>query len=109
MIIDFSKIEELAHPNFKGGEKDYHSRMFSDDRVKIMKGRLTPGASIGLHTHTTDMEVILLTKGTATVNYDGQTLQLKAGECHYCPKGHSHCLKNNTDSDIEFTAIVAQQ
>ena len=60
MIIDFSKIEELAHPNFKGGEKDYHSRMFSDDRVKIMKGRLTPGASIGLHTHTTDMEVILL-------------------------------------------------
>lgn len=109
MIIDFSNIKEQVLPHFKGGEKEYIAKMQSDDSVKIMKGRLSPSASIGMHTHTDDTEIIFLTKGNATVVYDGQVLQLTEGECHYCPKGHTHSLVNNSNSDIEFYAVVAKQ
>lgn len=109
MIIDFNNIEEQVLPNFKGGEKEYIAKMQYDGSVRIMKGKLNPGASIGMHTHTDDMEVIFLTKGEATVIYDGQELKIKEGQCHYCPKGHTHSFINSSDSVIEITAVVAKQ
>ncbi|WP_308796125.1 hypothetical protein [Agathobacter sp.] len=51
MIIDFKHMEEQILPNFKGGEKAYAVKKFTDDRNIIMHGRLESGASIGLHTH----------------------------------------------------------
>ena len=51
MIIDFKNMEEQILPNFKGGEKSYAVKKFTDDRNMIMYGRLESGASIGLHTH----------------------------------------------------------
>ncbi len=109
MIIDFSRIQEETLPHFNGGEKEYIAKRYIDDNVKIMKGRLAPGASIGMHTHKDNCEVIFLTAGTGTVIYDGQTSSLCAGQSHYCPKGHTHSLVNESDSDIEFFAVVAEQ
>lgn len=109
MIIDFNNIEEQILPHFKGGEKEYAAKMQFDGSVRIMKGRLAPGASIGMHTHTDDTEIIFMTKGNATVIYDGETLTLSEGQCHYCPKGHTHSLINTSDSDIEIQAVVAKQ
>lgn len=109
MIIDFNKVEEQIIPNFKGGEKEYAARMLFDGKVRIMKGRLIPGSSIGLHTHDTSSEVIFMTKGTATLIYQGEKTELHEGQCHYCPKGHTHSMINNTDADIEFSAVVAEQ
>lgn len=109
MIIDFSKIKAETLPRFKGGEKEYVTQRHIDDNVKIMKGHLAPGASIGMHTHTEDTEVIFMTTGEGTVIYDGGTFPLRAGQCHYCPKGHTHSLINNSGTDIEFLAVVANQ
>lgn len=109
MLIDFNQIEEQALPHFKGGEKEFHARMFFDGTNRIMKGRLTPGASIGLHTHDTSCEMIFVSEGHGTVIYDGERIALHAGDCHYCPKGHAHTLINDSHSDLLFTAIVPQQ
>ena len=40
MIIDFKHMEEQILPNFKGGEKAYAVKKFTDDRNMIMHGRL---------------------------------------------------------------------
>lgn len=64
MIIDFNKIEEQSIPNFKGGEKSLEARMYFDGTNRVLKGRLQPGASIGLHTHDDSCEMIFLTRGT---------------------------------------------
>ena len=45
MIIDFKHMEEQILPNFKGGEKAYAVKKFTDDRNMIMHGRLESGAS----------------------------------------------------------------
>ena len=51
MIFEFSKMEDTVIPNFYGGEKQISAKMHVDDNLKLMKGTLIPGASIGVHTH----------------------------------------------------------
>lgn len=108
MKVDFENIEEKAIPAFKGGEKEFNVRMYTDSLNKIMKGRLIPGASIGMHKHEGNSEIMFITKGTGHVIFDGVSVALKAGDVHYCPMGHSHSLINDSDSDLEFSAVVPQ-
>lgn len=109
MKIDFSAINENSIPNFKGGKKEFNVKMFNDGLNKVMMGRLIPGASIGMHTHEDSSEIIFITKGNGCVNYDGSIIPLSAGDVHYCPKGHGHSLINNSDADLEFSAVVPAQ
>lgn len=109
MIIDFSKIEETVLPHFKGGEKEMVARMTDDGLNKIMLGRLAPGASIGYHCHDTSSEIIFFLRGSGYVLYDDNRIPVGAGLCHYCPKGHSHSLVNDSDGNLEYYAIVPQQ
>lgn len=109
MILDFDSIPLSILPAFKGGEKEYAANMYFDGTNRIMKGRLIPGASIGLHTHTDGMEVMFFTSGSGHVIYDGECMEVREGLCHYCPKGHSHTLVNDSDEDLCFYAVVAAQ
>lgn len=106
MILDFDAIEEQVLPNFKGGEEQFKTHMYTDGACKIMRASLEPGATIGVHTHETDSEIIFMLKGTGVVLYDDGKEMLPAGCCHYCPKGHSHSLRNESDEVIEFYAVV---
>lgn len=109
MKIDFPNIAETVIPNFKDGEKETIVKMFSDEQNRILKGRLVPGASIGMHTHETSSETILITSGCGCVIDDGVRVPLTTGDVHYCPKGHTHSLVNDSNDDMEFFAVVPQQ
>lgn len=109
MNIDFSAIPESVIPHMRGGEKEVRAHMFSDELGKIMKGRLIPGASIGLHTHETSSEIIYILSGTGKILYDDGCETLGPGSCHYCPKGHAHSLINDSDGELEFFAVVPEQ
>ena len=63
MRIDFDAMEETIIPHMRGGEKEVAARMYTDELGKIMRGRLIPGASIGLHTHEDSSEIIYLLSG----------------------------------------------
>ena len=106
MKLDFNNIELKVLKNFNGGEKELQANMYVDDTNKIFRGKLIPGASIGMHTHEVNEEVIYILQGNAKFLYDDTVEYVKAGECHYCPKGHSHSFINETDEDIIFFAVV---
>ena len=106
MIIDFPNIPEQRLPNFKGGEKEYIARMFFDGQNRIMYGRLEPGASIGLHTHETSSEIMYFLEGRGKVLLADGEERVAAGQCHYCPKGHTHSLVNDSDADV-MTIVTA--
>ena len=101
MKLDFSKIDENWLANFKGGEKGLLAKMFSDEQNKIIRARLIAGATVGEHTHEDGSEIIFALSGEATAT--------TAGDCHYCPKGHSHTLRNDGPEDFVFLAVVVQQ
>ena len=109
MLIDFSAMEEQVIPGFLGGEGTFHTRMRVDELGKIMRAALEPGSSIGLHTHDTSSEIIYILAGKGKVLCDGEYEPLSAGSCHYCPKGHSHSLINDSGAMLEFFAVVPFQ
>ena len=109
MLIDFSAQEETCLTNFKGGEKSLSAKMFADEQNRIMRGMLEPGASIGMHTHDTSSEIIYVLSGSGKVLYDDTSEILASGDCHYCPKGHSHSLINDGAAPLEFFAVVPNQ
>ncbi len=109
MILDFDKIEEKRIHEFRGGKNDFITRMYTDDMIKIMSGRIEPGSSIGLHLHDTSSEIIFFLSGEADLIYDGETEKAYAGQAHYCPKGHSHSMMNNGTEDLVFLAVVPEQ
>ena len=52
---------------------------------------------------------LTLWQRTGKVLMDGEYERVEAGVCHYCPKGHTHSLINDSDSDLVFFAVVAEQ
>lgn len=109
MIINFDAIQKQTLPNFKGGEKEFNAKFFTDDKIKILHGHLAPGASIGMHTHETNCEVIYILEGEGTVFMERSTSTILKGQCHYCPKGCAHSLKNTSNTDLLFIGIIPEQ
>lgn len=108
-MIDFSKIEETSLQNFYGGKGALIASMFTDDKNRILKGRLVPGSTIGLHTHETSSEIIFILSGNGKAILDGAEEKLSAGDCHYCKKGSEHTLINDGIEDLIFYAVIPQQ
>ena len=142
MKIRFDEMEMTVLPQFKGGEKEFAANMFFDGTNRIFKGRLIPGATIGMHTHDDSCEVIFILEGSGTMvevapqlqpqdmssaqpqgqsseaqSSTGLSIQSKrvvmpvsAGDCLYCPKGHSHSLRNTAEEgNLVFYAVVPKQ
>ena len=108
MKLHFDAMEETPIPRFKDGEGVTHARMFVDEHNRIMRSRLEPGVSIGLHTHAGSSEVIYILSGTGKALYGGGEEPLGPGDCHYCPEGHAHSLVNDGTEDLVFFAVVPQ-
>jgi len=109
MVIDFKKIEAKEEKAFKGGEKQvYIKTAVSDGKVKIMEITIPKGATIGLHTHTSNSEEIFLIKGKGHFLTDGKKEEVKAGLAYYCPQGSTHTFVNEEDGDTVFFAVVPE-
>ncbi|MCF0177649.1 MAG: cupin domain-containing protein [Bacteroidales bacterium] len=106
MIVDFNSIEQVTLPNFKGGEKEYLVRMFANDNLRLMEGCLMPGASIGLHKHEGNCEIMFIQSGTGVAIINGMEEKVAPGICHYCPEGDTHTLINNGNEPLKFLAAV---
>ena len=108
MLIEFDKLEETVQEHFRGGDGSVTSRKYTDANIKISLGRLSPGGSIGLHTHATNSEVIFIFSGAWKAPYDGAFEALGPGSCHYCPQGHSHSLINDGTEELCYLAVIPE-
>ena len=106
MKLDFDTIPEETIPHFKGGDGQIATRMFWDGSTRIMRARLAPGSSIGLHRHEGNCEAIYVLSGRGTATLDGVPEPLGPGQCHFCPEGHEHQLVNVGTEDLVFFAVV---
>ncbi|MBQ0052165.1 MAG: cupin domain-containing protein [Treponema sp.] len=108
-FFDVASMEEKKIPNFKGGEGEVIAKMYADSMNRILYGRLTPGSSIGYHTHDTSSEIVYILEGTAVIKLDDSEEILGPGQIHYCPKGHSHSTVNNGKKDLVVFTVVTEQ
>ena len=106
MTLDYKDIPVQIKPRFKGGEGNFIAAIHFDGLNKLIHGTLPPQATIGRHTHEEDSEIIFILSGHGSVLDDDELLPLEAGQCHYCPQGHSHSLINDSTEELVFFAVV---
>ncbi len=106
MKIQFDGIAEKRLEAFYGGEDALIANTYADENNKILRGKLVRGASIGTHKHENSSEIIFVLSGRGKILCDGKEELLRAGDCHYCPKGSSHTFRNDGEEDLLFYAVV---
>lgn len=109
MLIDFKEMKEVTIPHLNGGEGAVSTKMFMDEKGKIMLSRLPVGVSIGMHTYTTSSEMNYVISGEGKAVCDGKDEVLKEGVCRYCPNGSSHSIINTGREDLVLFTVVPEQ
>lgn len=68
---------------------------------------LPPGTSVGWHQHLRDTEPYYILKGEADfIDHDRSVTRVCPGDCCLIQVGQFHSLENNSDSDVEFMALI---
>jgi len=112
MIRKKSEIQGNVVTNLRGGIGDITMFHFLTEQEARGSGRLfaklviEPGNSIGTHKHEGDMEAFYILKGKGLVSDGGTEVIMEAGDCHICPDGHTHSLKNVGEDSLELIAII---
>ena len=107
--IDFNSMEVDTMSDFKGGDGDIYMKMLVDGKNKFMYCAIPSGSSVGNHTHDTDMEIIYVLQGEASIVFDGVEQVYTKGMAHYCQKGHGHSISNKGAEDLVTFNVVAPQ
>ena len=112
MIKKKSEIQGEALPKFKGGDGYITVYPFLTEQEAGGAGRLfiksviEPGSSIGAHKHEGDAETYYILKGKALLSDNGAEVVLEPGDCHICPDGQTHSIKNAGEETLEYIAII---
>lgn len=112
MIKRSYEMKVDVHNEFLGGEGVLTNTHFLDKENASGAGRLfsrsvlTPGSSIGYHTHNGDFEVYYILSGKAQVNDNGEFHELEAGDSILTNDKGSHSIKNVGDEDLEYIALI---
>ena len=68
---------------------------------------LPPGSSVGWHQHVHDTEPYYILKGEADfIDTDHKVYKVGPGDVCLIHVGDYHSLENNSDSDVEFIALI---
>lgn len=108
MLIDFDVQNEKVFAGMNGGEGEISAKMYMNSSGKVIVSRIKPYSSIGLHTHTTSNDINFVVSGEGSAICDGEEEILRAGICHYCPKGSSHMIRNTGQEDLLLYTVVQE-
>jgi mannose-6-phosphate isomerase-like protein (cupin superfamily) len=67
---------------------------------------LEPGCSIGWHVHEKETEIFYFVAGSGSVNDNGTTVAVTAGDCLITPDGCGHSVENNGSEALVFFAVI---
>jgi mannose-6-phosphate isomerase-like protein (cupin superfamily) len=70
---------------------------------------LPPGASIGPHSHTEDMEFYIILEGNGTVNDNGTEKPVSKGDVMITGNGDTHSIANTGTVPLIFIAVIIKE
>lgn len=94
-------IGALDHRQVMGG-------MIGSTILFIHDNVLPPGASIGQHDHSADEEVYYILEGQGTMQLDGESVPVRAGDLTGILPGGTHGLINDGDDPLRLLVIGVQ-
>lgn len=113
MIRNFADMECETREHMRGGPGTVTIRHLFTVEEFTAPVRLCatciipPGAGIGPHTHETEDEVYIVTRGSGILD-DGETkTRVTIGDAILTGNGASHAISNDGDEPLELTAFIA--
>lgn len=67
---------------------------------------IEPGCSLGYHEHHNESETYYVLEGEGDYNDNGTVRHVSAGDVTFTPNGCGHGLKNTTNEDLVFMALI---
>ena len=82
-------------------------RQIENDRVRVTRHRMVPGAHTGVHRHAHDYVIVPITDGRMRLVEGGResTADLAAGVAYFRVAGVEHDVINGGDQDLIFVEI----
>jgi len=111
MIIKNSEMKISERKEMRGGNKTVkiqevvkpelllHCRLFSTLT-------LTPGCSIGQHEHTDEIEYYYILEGEGIVTEKTGEKTVTKGDVVITGWGDSHAIRNDSNTDLKFLAVI---
>ena len=112
MKIDFKDIKKECVNNLRGGEGCVYLQKLSTVSPVLENMQaynlitIPSGASIGVHTHTLDEEIIYVLSGEGTLKIDDVNHQFKEGMVSVCKSGRNHSVINTSKNDLVVLAVI---
>jgi len=113
MIRKASEVEVEVRDKMRGGAGQVTIQHFfkPDDfkaRVRLCARLvLPPGAGIGRHTHETEDEVYIVTRGSGILDEGERQVRVTAGDSVLTGRGESHAIRNDGTETLEIIAVIA--
>jgi len=97
--------DNAAHYRWGGVCDGWH--LLAGDDLSVIEERMPPGAVEVRHRHARARQFFYVLEGVATLEADGVTQVLKAGEGLHIPPGTAHQMRNEGAVDLRFLVISA--
>ena len=109
MYLKFSEFPVTVMENMRGGKGVVYIRKspITLENMKMYAQITIPcGASIGLHAHTEDEEVITVISGSGVLWIKDQKYDLNVGDISLTKKDCYHSIENNNQEDLVLLACI---
>lgn len=86
---------------FAEGEEWLTKNVTNFARITVL-----PGCEMAYHQHVGDFEFYYFLEGEGQYNDNGTWIDVKPGDVYRCADGDWHSVRNNTDKDLVFIALI---
>ncbi|MDE7168596.1 MAG: cupin domain-containing protein [Mucispirillum sp.] len=114
MVTKFNEIKSIDVTAPRGGKGTGKSSPYNmlynlDGKIKALnKMRLDDNSAIGIHQHTEDLEIYIITDGEGLYNDNGVEVRVTKGDATMCPKGEIHSIEAKNGA-LEFIAVIIEE
>lgn len=111
MIRRANEIKQEDRTAF-GGPGQLHAKVLLEPDEFNKHGRLFnhctlhTGDAIGVHPHENEFEIYYILTGEGLYNDNGTETKVSAGDFTICYSGEKHGIKNVSDADLTFIALI---
>lgn len=69
---------------------------------------LKSGEEVAFHIHENESESYYILKGNGVYSDNGKETEIISGTATFTPSGSGHGMKNTSDEDLEFIALIIE-
>jgi mannose-6-phosphate isomerase-like protein (cupin superfamily) len=111
MVIQRSEMKSEIKEKMRGGEGStellHLVNCENEKNIRLLAEiTLKPGCSIGNHSHDNETEYFIILSGSGTVDDNGQTREIKAGDVIITGNGASHGIANTGAEPLVLYAVI---